>query len=475
MSQYIFHEDFLLHSEAAKRLYHGYAKDLPVIDYHNHLPPNEIAENKKYKNLTDIWLKGDHYKWRAMRTLGVNEAFITGNKTDEEKFHAWSACVPKLLRNPLFHWTHLELKNPFSIKEYLNESTAASIYQRAGELLQTDDYSTRALLKHYKVEYACTTDDPIDDLSDHKKIKQDNVFTRVAPGFRPDKAFAIHDKEHFVAYIQQLSEAADVQIKDFDTLLEALKNRIDYFHAAGCTVADHGLPAMPASVSLSDEKKKEFANFLESDTIKFFSDNEAYKGALLTELCKMYHAKGWIQQFHLGPLRNNSTRQFKKLGPDTGFDSIGDQAQAQNLSLCLNELDKTNQLAKTVIYNLNPTYNEVVAAMAGNFMDGTIKGKIQFGSAWWFLDQIDGMTKQINTLSSLGVISTFIGMLTDSRSFLSFPRHEYFRRLLCNIFGSEMEKGLLPNDEKWIGNIVADICYHNVVSFLNLKDNNHQI
>lgn len=469
MSNYIFHEDFLLQSEAARKLYHDYAKDLPIIDYHNHLPPEEIAKDKKYKNLTDIWLRGDHYKWRAMRALGVDEALITGNKPDEVKFTAWASCVPKLLRNPLFHWTHLELKNPFGVEQYLNETTAPAIYQKAGELLCGDDYSAANLLKHYKVEYACTTDDPTDDLRHHKKIKENNIFTAVAPGFRPDKIFAIHDKPGFLSYIQKLSEASGVAIKDFDSLLDALKNRIDYFHEAGCRVADHGLSSMPASVVLSNEKRKEFETFLSNDHSLSFSDNESYKGALLTELCKMYHAKGWVQQFHLGPLRNNSTRQFNKLGPDTGFDSMGDESQAYNLSLCLNELDKTNQLTKTVIYNLNPSYNEVFAAMAGNFMDGTIKGKIQFGSAWWFLDQLDGMTNQIKTLSSLGVISTFIGMLTDSRSFLSFPRHEYFRRLLCNIFGTEMQNGLLPNDEKWVGNIIADICYNNVVSFLELN------
>lgn len=469
MSNYIFHEDFLLQNAFAKKLYHDYAKNLPIIDYHNHLPPAEIAENKKYKNLTDIWLRGDHYKWRAMRALGVAEEFITGDKSDEEKFMTWASCVPQLLRNPLFHWTHLELKNPFDIQEYLNEHSAKKIYEKAGELLATDNYSSANLLKHYNVEYACTTDDPTDDLNHHISIKEKNIFTQVAPGFRPDKVFAIHDKENFLLYLQKLSKVSGIAIKDFDSLLDALKNRIDYFHNVGCRVADHGLASMPSAISITNEEKKEFTKFLSDEHSHFFSNPEGFKGAVLIELCKMYHAKGWVQQFHLGPLRNNSTRQFNKLGPDTGFDSMGDESQAYNLSLCLNELDKTNQLTKTVIYNLNPTFNEVFAAMAGNFMDGSIRGKIQFGSAWWFLDQLDGMTKQINTLSSLGVISTFIGMLTDSRSFLSFPRHEYFRRLLCNIFGAEMQNGLLPDDEKWVGNIIADICYNNVVSFLELK------
>ena len=469
MADYIFHDNFLLTNKTAVNLYHSYAKDLPIVDYHNHLPPAEIAENKKYQNLTDIWLRGDHYKWRAMRTLGINEEFITGSKSDEEKFMAWATCVPQLLRNPLFHWTHLELKNPFGIQEYLNNDSAEKIYERAGDLLQQDNFSTQGLLKHFKVVYACTTDDPTDDLKHHKAIAENNLYTKVAPGFRPDKVFAIHDKKSFTLYIQHLSDASGITVKDFDSLLEALKKRIDYFHEAGCRVADHGLASMPAAVHLSKEERKEFSDFLSNENKDTFSNPEGFKGAVLIELCKLYHAKGWVQQFHLGPMRNNSTRQFTSLGPDTGFDSIGDEKQALNLSLCLNELDKTNQLTKTVIYNLNPTFNEVFAAMAGNFMDGSVKGKIQFGSAWWFLDQLDGMTKQINALSSIGVLSTFIGMLTDSRSFLSFPRHEYFRRLLCNILGKEMEEGLLPNDEVWVGNIVKDVCYNNVVSFLDLK------
>jgi glucuronate isomerase len=461
-------EDFLLHSDAARNLYHHYAAPLPVIDYHNHLPPKEIADNKNFSNLTEIWLKGDHYKWRAMRTLGVNEKFITGDASDEEKFKAWAACVPLTVRNPLFHWTHMELKDPFGINDYLNEDTAAEIYRHCNSLLAEDNFSTRGLLRYFKVEMVCTTDDPCDDLSSHKKIAAENFAISVLPSFRPDKVLEIPKQKSFFSYVQKLGEASGIAICDFPTLLEALQKRIDYFHEAGCRVADHGLLAMPALSASLSEMERELGSFLSRKGPPEFSRPQEFAGAVLKELCKMYHAKGWVQQFHLGPIRNNNSRLFSRLGPDNGFDSIGDDLQAKNLSMFLDELDKTGQLTKTIIYNVNPAQNEVFASMTGNFNDGSIKGKIQYGSSWWFLDQLDGMEKQINALSSIGIISTFIGMLTDSRSFLSFPRHEYFRRLLCNIFGNEMEKGLLPNDEKWIGKIVQDICYYNAREYFNL-------
>ncbi len=465
MNKTIFTEDFLLHTEQAKKLYHNYAEDLPVIDYHNHLPPDEIAENKRFETITEIWLKGDHYKWRAMRALAISEQFITGNASDEEKFYAWAKCVPQTLRNPLFHWTHLELKNPFGIHKYLDERSAESIYRRANEKLQAEAFRTKALLQHFKVEMACTTDDPVSDLQYHRQIAADNFSVKVVPGFRPDKVFNIANKAMFMNYLCVLSETAGMPITDYDSLLDVLQQRINYFHEAGCRIADHGLHAMPAKVHMHASLREEFKNYLQDKHATHFSDAESFQGALLTELCRMYHAKGWVQQFHLGPLRNNSIRQFEKLGPDTGFDSIGDEQQAHGLSVCLSELDRTGELAKTVIYNINPSFNEVFAAMAGNFNDGTVRGKVQFGSGWWFLDQMDGMTKQLNALSSIGLLSTFVGMLTDSRSFLSFTRHEYFRRLLCNILGEEMNKGLLPDDEAWIGEVVKNVCYYNAKNY----------
>jgi glucuronate isomerase len=452
-------ENFLLQSGAAKKLYHNYAASLPIIDYHNHLPSNEIAADKKFSTLTEIWLKGDHYKWRAMRTLGVDEKFITGDAGDEAKFKTWAAYVPATVRNPLFHWTHMELKNPFGISSYLNADTADKIYAHCNELLADDKFSARGLLSHFKAEMVCTTDDPCDNLNSHKKIAADKFTVKVLPGFRPDKVFNIANSNAFTGYIKKLEEASGIIITGFASLIEALQQRIDYFHENGCRIADHGLAAMPSYFEFSKKSENELELFLAKKDPAAFSNPEAFTGAVLKELCKMYHKKGWVQQFHLGPLRNNNSRLFTKLGADSGFDSIGDISRSQNLSNFLNELDKTNELTKTVIYNINPADNEVYASMTGNFNDGSIKGKVQYGSGWWFLDQLDGMEKQINALSS---------MLTDSRSFLSFPRHEYFRRLLCNIFGNEMEKGLLPNDEKWIGEIVQDICYYNAKEYFNV-------
>ena len=464
----IFTEDFLLQNDTARKLYHWYAADLPIIDYHNHLPPNEIAENKKYETLSEIWLKGDHYKWRAMRTLGINEKLITGNASDAEKFTAWASCVPQTLRNPLFHWTHLELKNPFGINQYLNQHSAADIYHTANDLLQKESFSTKGLLNKFKVKMLCTTDDPCDDLVHHIKINADGFKTSVLPGFRPDNALQINNTLDFKNYIKKLTLVAQIKITDFDSLLEALKNRIDFFHETGCGIADHGLQKIPIYVPFTNELESEFKIFLQTENDIPFSNPDAFSVNLLVALCKMYHKKEWVQQFHLGPIRNNNIKLFNQIGADAGVDSIGDFSQAEGLSSFLNELDKTDQLAKTILYNINPADNEVFATMIGNFNDGSIKAKVQYGSGWWFLDQLDGMEKQINALSTMGVISTFVGMLTDSRSFLSFPRHEYFRRLLCNMFGAEMEKGLLPNDEKWVGDIIANICYYNANAYFKL-------
>jgi glucuronate isomerase len=461
-------EDFLLHNEKARILYHRYTRDMPIIDYHNHLPPQEIADNKKFKNLAEIWLKGDHYKWRAMRAFGINEKYITGDASDEEKFFQWAKVVPFTVRNPLFHWTQLELQNPFGISDHLNERSAPSIYNQCNKLLQKDDFSTRSLLQHFKVEMVGTTDDPCDDLAAHRQLAAEGFATKVLPSFRPDKVCAIQNRQTFLDYLKRLEECSNTRITDITSLLEALQRRINFFHDNGCRVSDHGFQQLPSSFVLSAAAEKEFTTFISSKDSKPFSEPEAFLGFILLQLCRMYHAKGWVQQFHLGALRNNNSRMLRVLGPDTGFDSIADTPQAASMSRFFDELDNSSQLTKTVVYNLNPADNELFATMTGNFNDGTVKGKIQFGSGWWFLDQKDGMEKQLNALSNMGLISTFIGMLTDSRSFLSYSRHEYFRRILCNLFGSEMEKGELPDDEKWIGEIVQNICYYNAKEYFNL-------
>lgn len=460
-------ENFLLYSEKARILYHNYAKDLPIIDYHNHLPPQEIAESKKFKNLTEIWLKGDHYKWRAMRTLGVSEDYITGEASDEEKFIAWAKVVPATVRNPLFHWTHMELKNPFGINSFLNQDSAKEIYSHCNELLAQDDFSTQGLLKQFNVKMVGTTDDPSDSLEYHKILMNSSFDVKVKPSFRPDKSMMIADATSYRAYIQKLSAAAGIEITDLESLLAALRNRIEFFAAHGASISDHGLNTIPSKLTLSDAQKFEYAQFLKGEKDSF-SDPDALAGYILTALCKIYHEKGWVQQFHLGAIRNNNHGMMRKLGPDTGYDSIGDYSQAQSLSNFLGNLSLDDQLAKTIIYNLNPADNDVFATMTGNFSDGKTKGKVQFGSGWWFLDQKDGMEKQLNSLSNMGVLSTFVGMLTDSRSFLSYPRHEYFRRILCNVLGSEMENGQVPDDEKWIGKIVADISYYNAKEYFGL-------
>jgi glucuronate isomerase len=461
------HEDFLLKSEFAKTLYHQYAKDLPIIDYHCHLPPQDIARNRQFENLTKIWLEGDHYKWRAMRTLGIDEKYITGDASDKEKFNKWAYTVPYTLRNPLYHWTHLELSRYFKLNTLVNPETAEDIYTAATGTLQHPEYSARGILQKMNVEVVCTTDDPTDSLEHHQKIKADKFSIKILPTFRPDKAYAVESPEVYNAYLDKLSKLTGIEMTTFTSLLQALQNRVDYFHQNGCRLSDHGLE------QLYYPERKEVHN--PDILFKSLRDNKAlgteqinyFKFTVLLELGRMYHAKGWTQQYHLGALRNTNVRMLGKLGPDTGFDSIGDFQQSVALAKFLNELDSTNQLTKTILYNLNPGNNEVMATMIGNFNDGSSKGKIQFGSAWWFLDQKDGMEKQINALSNLGLLSCFIGMLTDSRSFMSYPRHEYFRRILCNIIGQDVENQELPKDEKWLGKIVSDICYYNAKSYFN--------
>ena len=456
-------ENFLLENRTAETLYHEYAAKQPIIDYHNHLPPNEIAGNKKFDSITAAWLNGDHYKWRAMRTMGVPERFITGDATDFEKFKKWAEVVPFTIRNPLFHWTHLELKRYFGITDLLSPKTQAAIYEKTSALLNSEEYSTQNLLRKMNVETVCSTDDPVDDLRYHQQVKQEGMDINMFPAFRPDKAILI-EKDIFPGYIQQLGEAAQKSIQSFGDLLQALKDRMDFFHANGCRLSDHGLEQVYAEEFAEKETNLIFQKRING---RMVTPDEAkkYMSAVLYHLGCMYAEKGWVQQFHLGALRNNSTRMMRQLGPDTGFDSIGDFKQAATLSKFLNRLDTEDKLAKTIIYNLNPRDNEVMATMIGNFNDGSTRGKMQFGSAWWFLDQKDGMEKQINTLSNMGMLSCFIGMLTDSRSFLSFPRHEYFRRLLCNLIGRDVHNGELPNDTKWLGGIVEDICYRNAKNY----------
>lgn len=462
-------DNFLLRSETARRLYHDYAKELPIIDYHSHLPPDVIDVNENFRSITHIWLAGDHYKWRAQRVLGIPEKFITGDATDREKFQKWAEAVPYTLRNPLYHWTHMELKNPFGIHELLGPDSADRIYDQAGAMLQQDAFSPRGLLAHFNVEMVGTTDDPTDELKHHQRIAQSGFGTKILPSFRPDKAFQLSKGDDYRSYIASLAQASGESITDIESLIGALKKRIDYFHVQGCWIADHGLSHMPLATDDLRTTEQVFKAVLAGDDRDAIAHESALTYRVLLELCKAYQQKNWVQQFHLGPLRNNNTRKLRELGPDTGYDSIGDFPQAERMSLFFNALEEENALAKTIIYNLNPADNAVFAAMTGNFQGEGIKGKIQFGSGWWFLDQLDGMTQQLNTLSNMGLVSCFVGMLTDSRSFLSYPRHEYFRRLLCSLFANDVEQGLLPNDIAWIGKIIQDISYYNARNFFDFE------
>lgn len=462
------HEDFLLETEAAKELYHDYAKGLPIIDFHNHLPPKEIADDRKFENLTQIWLEGDHYKWRAMRAFGIEEHYITGTASDKEKFLKWAETCPNTLRNPLFHWTQLELKRYFEIDELLTPETANYIYETTKELLQSEEYSVRSLLRKMNVEVVCTTDDPIDDLKNHTSFSKEGDSFRMFPTFRADGILQVQNRETFQNYISKLDKISGVRINDLDSLIEAINQRHDFFHEQSCRLSDHGLSSIDKIDFSRKEVEEVFKKLIQKKNLTT-KEEAQFRNFILLELGKMHHQKGWVQQFHLGPIRNNNSRFFNTIGPDTGFDSIGDTPQAEGLSKFLNALDSTNQLAKTILYNVNPAQNEVFATMAGNFNDGTIKGKVQWGSAWWFLDQLDGMEKQINTLSNVGLLSCFVGMLTDSRSFMSFPRHEYFRRLLCNILGKDIEKGHLPNDVPLLAKLVTDVCYQNAKQYFNFN------
>lgn len=457
-------DDFLLQTPFSKKLYHDYAKNLPIIDYHNHLPPNEISENYRYKNISQVWLQGDHYKWRAMRTMGIEEKFITGAATDREKFLKWAEVVPFTIRNPLYHWTHLELQRYFGIHELLGPNTAKDVYDATRELLQKDSYKTQGLLQRMKVEVLATTDDPVDDLQYHQQFRLERKSLKLLPTFRPDKAFAVENPEGYKSYLEALGKALGKEINTYADLILGLKERMEFFDQQGCKSADHGLEQLYFFELGAYDIERLFKTAREGRRLS--PEEVAYfKFETLLHLSKEYHRLGWVQQFHLGALRNTNHRMLTAIGPDSGFDSIGDFNQACSLAQFFDLLDRDDRLAKTIIYNLNPAQNEVFASMIGNFNDGSIKGKMQFGSAWWFLDQKDGMEKQLNSLSNLGLLSCFIGMLTDSRSFLSFPRHEYFRRILCNLIGNDVEKGELPADEAWLGKIVSDICYYNTKAY----------
>lgn len=459
-------DNFLLQTKTAQTLYHEFAKQMPVIDYHNHLMPDQIAADKNFDNITQVWLYGDHYKWRAMRANGVDEYYITGAASDWEKFEKWAETVPYTLRNPLYHWTHLELQRYFGIYEVLSSANAKKVYDECNAKLQTKAYSVQGLLRKMNVKTLCTTDDPLDNLEFHQQIKNSGTDITVLPAFRPDKAMNADDVVGLNAYIDKLATLTGKQIADYDTYLAALKSRHDYFAANGASVSDHGLEQMYAEDYAEEEIKNIFLKIRANGTLNF-TETLKFKSAMLFTFALWDHEKGWVQQFHLGAIRNNNDRLLTSLGPDTGFDSIGDFAQGKQLAKFLNKLDLNNKLTKTILYNLNPADNELMAAMIGNYQDGTVAGKVQWGSAWWFLDQKDGMIKQINALSNMGLLSRFVGMLTDSRSFLSFPRHEYFRRILCDLFGTDVENGELPYDKEWLGKVIQDICYNNAKTYFN--------
>ncbi len=459
-------EDFLLANKTGRELYHHYAKQMPIIDYHCHLPQAQIADDHQFDNLTQIWLYGDHYKWRAMRTNGVDEKFVTGNGSDFEKFQAWAGTVPYTMRNPLYHWTHLELQRYFDVHEILNPDSAKKIYDECSAKLKTPEFSVRSLLQKMNVRMICTTDDPVDNLADHQRLRNEGFAIPILPAFRPDVAMNVNDPVTFNNYLGRLEKAADTSIGSYSDYISALKSRHDYFAANGCTVSDHGLEQIyaedytEAEITAAFDKIRSGKQLDELEILKF-------KSAMLIQFATWDWERGWVQQYHLGALRNNNGRMLKQLGPDTGWDSIGDFSQGRALSRFLNKLDSEDNLTKTILYNLNPADNELMATMIGNYNDGSVAGKVQWGSAWWFLDQKDGMIKQINTLSNMGLISRFVGMLTDSRSFLSYPRHEYFRRIICNLFGEEIENGELPADIEWTGKVIQDICYNNARNYFN--------
>lgn len=458
-------DNFLLQSREAEQLYHDYAAAMPIIDYHCHLPPEQIADNYQFRNISDLWLCDDHYKWRVMRTLGIGEEFCTGDAPDKDKFLKLAWAMPQLIRNPVYHWAQLELKRYFGIDELLTPTTAESIWQRCNELLSSPDYSCRGLMKQSNVKLVCTTDDPLSTLDAHTSCAADGSFaTAVLPTFRPDPAINIEQGELFNRWVDELAAITGDSIDDYASFLAALEKRVEFFHAHGCRISDHGLEPICGESFSEDEIPAIFANARAEKPLSA-SEIAKFKSAMLFELGTMYHKRGWTQQYHIGALRACNSRMVERVGHAKGYDSIADRPIAEALSALLDRLNQSEQLPKTILYNLNPSDNEVIATMAGNFQDGETRGKIQMGSGWWFLDQKDGMERQIESLSQLGVLSCFVGMLTDSRSFTSYVRHEYFRRILCNTLGRDMAEGLIPKDMSHIGGIVKDICYNNAVDY----------
>ena len=462
------HEDFMLNNEAAKILYHDYAKEMPIYDYHCHLSPQLIADNHSFSNLAEIWLHGDHYKWRALRTLGVDERLITGEATDKEKFNQWAKAVPKTIGNPLYHWTQLELKRYFDVDLLLNEQTSEEIWDHCNRLLNTEQFTAQKIIEKFDVRVIGTTDDPIDSLEHHIAIANNpSIQTKVVPAFRPDKAVEI-GREGFNQYIDSLSVAADIEINTYENVLTAIENRARFFHEVGCRISDHGIENVPFEPCTFEEASVIFLKVRSGETITK-TEEMKYKTHTLLFLGKLYASLDWAMQLHIGAIRNNNERMFNKLGPDTGFDSIHDLDLARPLNGFLNELDKNNELPRTILYHLNPVHNYVIGTAVGNFQSSGVNGKLQFGSGWWFNDQKDGMIKQMTDLANLGLLSSFVGMLTDSRSFLSYPRHEYFRRILCNLVGQWVEDGEAPRDYQLLGTMIQNISYQNAENYFKIK------
>lgn len=461
-------DDFLLENRVARELYFGHAAEMPILDFHCHLPPEDIANDTIFQNLTRVWLAGDHYKWRALRSNGVAERVITGDGTDEEKFLAWAKTAPKTLRNPLYHWTHLELRRYFGIKKLLDADSAPSIWRRCNEMLATKEFSARNLLRKVNVRLVCTTDDPADTLEHHRRVRDEGIDIQMLPTFRPDAAMGVDDPAAWNAYIERLGAAAGADIGTFDALIATLDRRHAFFHAMGGRLSDHGLETVPAEEFTRSDAAHAFSKLRAGQSL---SSEEAakFRSAVLLEIGRMNHARGWAMQLHIGPIRNNNTRYFRRLRRDAGFDSIGDAPVARSLAKFLDSLDRDDRLPKTILYNINPRDNYLMGTMIGNFQDGTLPGKIQWGASWWFLDQKEGITWHFNALSALGLLSRFVGMVTDSRSFLSGPRHEYFRRILCNLLGSEVKAGELPRDMALLGELVEDVCYNNAKAYFGFN------
>jgi glucuronate isomerase len=464
------HDDFLLATRTACRLYHQFAESEPILDFHCHLSPRDIAENRQFKNLFEIWLEGDHYKWRAMRANGVAERFCTGDADGFAKFQAWAATVPHTVRNPLYHWTQLELKRHFGIDELLDEASAARIWNEANQRLATPQLSCQGILKKFNVTTLCTTDDPTDDLRHHRTLAASGLATRVLPAFRPDRALAVREPERFNAWVKSLAAASNVDIRDFDSFLAALRQRHDFFHEHGCRISDHGLQQCYADFCADDIAARIFTKTRIGDAVSPVEQGQ-FTSFMMLFFGHLDAAKGWTKQLHLGALRNTNTRLLRELGPDTGFDSIGDYPQAATLAAYLDRLESENALPRMIIYNNNPVDNYVFASVLGSFQNQAVPGKLQLGSAWWFLDQKEGIEWQLNALSNIGLLSRFVGMVTDSRSFMSFPRHEYFRRVLCNLLGRDVENGEIPDDETLLGPMIRNICYGNAQRYFGLQGN----